>query len=106
MERGVMPREQINYPTLCEPTAESPATPGHGIKAWRDPSLHISWHPDSHVQVAVQMDVSYAKLAVETPTDGEAERTEVFVPPLTRDEVNKLIRVLRRARDQAFGRDE
>lgn len=106
MERGVMPREQINFPPLLEPTPESPATPAHGIKAWRDASLHVSWHPDSHVQIAVEMDVSYAQLAVDTPTDGEAARTEVFVPPLSRGELNKLIRVLRRARDQAFGADE
>lgn len=30
----------------------------------------------------------------------------VFTDPLSRKEINNLIRVLRRARDQAFGRDE
>lgn len=101
-----MPREQINFPQLLEPTKDCPATPAPGIKVWRDPALHVSWHPGSHVQIAVEMDVSYARMAVEAPTDGEAERTEVFVPPLTRDELNKLIRALRKARDSAYGRDE
>lgn len=101
-----MPREQINHPPLCEPTPEWPATPAPGIRAWRDASLHVSWRPDSHVQIAVEMDVAYAQMAVDAPTDGEAARTEVFVPPLTREEINKLIRTLRRARDQAYGRDE
>lgn len=101
-----MPREQINFPQLVEPTPDYPATPAQGITAWRDPALHVSWHPDSHVQIAVEMDLSYAQMAIESPTNGEAERTEVFVPPLTRNELNKLIRVLRRARDQAYGADE
>lgn len=35
-----------------------------------------------------------------------AERATVISDPFTRDEINKLIRTLRRARDQAFGADE
>ena len=30
----------------------------------------------------------------------------LYSPVLTRSDVNKLIRILRRARDQAYGRDE
>lgn len=34
------------------------------------------------------------------------DAANLYCDPLSRAEINKLIRVLRRARDQSFGRDE
>jgi hypothetical protein len=101
-----MPREQINYPGA--EMEMDPGTPGSSkvIKV-ADPALHVSWHqaPAGHVQVAFEADPSYLKIALESPNEDNG-RTSMYSPVLERVEINKLIRALRRARDQAYGRDE
>lgn len=117
-----MPREKINNPRSSDfvhwKAAEGEPTP----KAWLpdsepgrqvDPDsavAQVSWLKDSWVQLAIEADVSYLQFAADTP-DGEpltsdSQRSTVYTPPLSRDEVNHMIRTLRRARDQVFGRDE
>lgn len=101
-----MPREQINHPPMLEPTKDNPAHPP-GRTVWQDPILEINWHPDrdgsGHVQISLDMDV--ATLVEHIEISNGATRTAMYTPPLTRDEINKLIRTLRRARDQAYGQD-
>lgn len=114
-----MPREQINYGTvLVKPdddlswwptdengTAVPVADLAHGIIG--DSNLHVTWTRGAHVQVALEVSVAYAQLAAETP-NGEtcSDMTMLYTPVLKRDEINKLIRTLRRARDAAYGPDE
>jgi hypothetical protein len=106
-----MPREQINYPPLLEQTNDNPAVPpGHKDgDVWRDSALHVGWHADvdggGHVQVALESDLSYLRMALDSPNETEG-RTSMYTPVLNRAELNKLIRTLKRARDAAYGRDE
>lgn len=100
-----MPREQINYPGAQVQT--DLATGKLETIAAAEPALHVNWHPApaGHVQVAFEADPSYLKIALESPNE-ENGRTSMYSPVLERAEINKLIRVLRRARDAAYGRDE
>lgn len=101
-----MPREQINYPDLS--VSKEPSSPGAGV-TYHESALHVSWHPDRNgvgiVQIAVEADPNYLRMAVDSPNELDG-RTSVYTPVLERAELNKLIRVLKRARDQAYGRDE
>ena len=64
-----------------------------------DPLLEVSWQRDlEHVQIA-----AYSRHSVTLQTIG---REEAQFVTLDRPRINDLIRHLRRARDQAFGRDE
>lgn len=59
----------------------------------------VAWGRDSTVQVATAPVPAEGSAGVEIDTGGE------FVT-LNRIQINDLIRTLRRARDQAYGRDE
>jgi hypothetical protein len=109
-----MPREQINFPSTkmlmindrgeereIEPGAELP----DGSKLVADPELSVSWMPDGHVQVSINMEAEFIKHLSTGMTEG-ATHNAVYTPSLSRQEINKLIRVLRLARDKAYGRDE
>lgn len=115
-----MPREQINFPNVAavviddrgnelEYTEGTTVPPGSHV--YTDPALHVHWQPTGqdfgtgHVQVSVQMEASYFKARAES-LDESVSHTSVFTPELSREEINKLIRVLRTARDKAYGRDE
>ncbi|WP_280389820.1 hypothetical protein [Nocardia wallacei] len=56
-------------------------------------SLDVHWGRDTFVQLGVARD------------EGK-QGSSLWSESLTRDQINHLIRVLRRARDQAYGRDE
>lgn len=55
----------------------------------------VHWDRDTQVQVSVTRHEG-----------GDAPKWSIHSEPLTRVQINDLIRVLRRARDQAYGRDE
>lgn len=111
-----MPKEKINHPETgrlwgiqWDPDKDEGDQPG----AWadgqptggEDAQVAVGWHRESWVQVSIEACPGYFRFAADDP-DGEDGRTSVYTPPLSRDEINKMIRVLRRARDQVFGRDE
>ncbi len=88
----------------------------------------VTWNRDDHVQVFVELfndDLQYVSgedcpdvvviggedpIKTRTADGDEAVRRKIwadgFYVSMDRDGINKLIRNLRRARDQAFGRDE
>lgn len=106
-----MPREQINRPqfgVVIDPgDPDVPAPVGTKIET-NPAAVHVGWNRAGWVQVSLEADPSYFRFVADNP-DGEAVadgRTSAYSPPLGREELNKLIRVLRRARDQAYGRDE
>ena len=104
-----MPREQINYEkvkTLVDEGVISDLPPTGDQVRVGTPTLHVSWLRDGFVQVAIEGDVSYFRFAANTPDGVTSDRSTVYTEPLDRDEINKMIRTLRRARDQVFGRDE
>ena len=111
-----MPKEKINHPQRGQlwgiewkPDNDEGDAPG----AWadgvptggEDAVVQVGWHRDSWVQVSIDAHPTYFRFAADH-VDGEDGRTAVYTPPLSRDEINKMIRALRRARDQVFGRDE
>lgn len=107
-----MPREQINFPDLSAGPSAPDGVPVHG-EAWREPALHVSWMsmPDEnmepvggHVQVAFEADPSYFTGAAKVPDSNG--RARVYSIALSRTEINRMIRALKRARDQVHGRDE
>jgi len=123
-----MPKEQINYPSAIEhpgriTTAASgdPASSGlDGDEAWYEPVVNVRWHTAGHdragnVQVSLQAPIAAWAQMGDRLRDAERNKTveweegwmpEAYSPSLSRSEINGLIKVLRRARDQAYGRDE
>jgi|SRR5882672_9775225 len=110
-----MPREQINYPDLEVLNKDGSNTPPIHGEAWREPALHVSWlaqHDENtepvggHVQVAFEADPVYLRFAADHISDPRTNRSLVYSSVLTRNEINRMIRALKRARDQVHGRDE
>lgn len=95
-----MPKEKISKIKDALPEASDP-----GETPERTPTVQVGWTRDGWVQVSVEGDPSYFQFAANAPDPGDG-RCTVYSDSLDREELNKLIRVLRRARDQAFGRDE
>lgn len=119
-----MPKEQINWPRvqkmhhscviddetcICTPTAET----------W--PTVSVRWGAGGHdrldisnVQIAllVHEQPAWDEWVASDPWGGETAwpappvKEEINSAVLSRSEINKLIKVLRRARDQAYGTDE
>jgi hypothetical protein len=65
-----------------------------------DRRVEVGWSRDRYVAVAT------TRVSAKQPGDGETLWDEGQHVDLNREQINELIRVLRRARDQAFGRDE
>ncbi len=109
-----MPREQINYPAPYEPSVANSADLAVHGESWPEPEVHVSWtrtadHGPGHVQVSLLLPVGYVKhlaAALDAPDTPEPSGIGAYSPALTRDELNRMIRTLRRARDQAYGQDE
>lgn len=103
-----MPREQINFPQPVETHNGSIDADGvveQSVEVSTDPAIHVNWHNagndhEGHVQVSLECDRTYFE---QFPDEDRGCR---YSPVLSRSDVNKLIRVLKRARDQAYGRDE
>lgn len=98
-----MPREQINYPRKIEVLQASSDEPESIKIDWEDPTLHVNWD-SNYVQVSINLTAARIKLWADQ-LDGETH-SAFYTPELSRQEINKLIRVLRTARDKAYGRDE
>lgn len=75
-------------------------------------SVQVNWGRDSsHVQIATVIDPHDEKVKnlselISTWDDETCELSTGLFSTLDRYKINQLIRVLRRARDQAFGKDE
>lgn len=119
-----MPKEQITFSKVekihrdCEPG--DACSPSCTVVAESYPALYVRWGADGHDRTG---NVQVSLLKYEQPTWDEwiasdpYEQTETAYPTppiageffsqvLSRSEINELIKVLRRARDQAYGRDE
>ena len=122
-----MPKEQINTPSLGividKHGNELEYIPEHGVPeggdALYDPALHVHWRrpeaPDhlavlgsgyrGGVQVSLEVPADYLRHRA-ARLDESVVNTSIFTNDLTRLELNRLIRTLRRARDAAYGADE
>lgn len=79
--------------------AEANMVEGHGNVTFK--SADVSWHRDAGI-----VDVGITARQLDGPAIGETDPEHSAYASFSRHAVNKLIRDLRRARDQAFGRDE
>jgi hypothetical protein len=102
---GVMPKEitysndgpQVRLPDGGNiPAAQ--ADPGHGLPIYQS-GVHVGWNRAGWVEVGA------APFCTATGEPSSEPRPGYFLT-LDRDGVNRVIRALRKARDQAFGRDE
>jgi hypothetical protein len=113
-----MPREQINFPKDSliinrfglEIEHELDVDVPDSSVVVNEPTLHVAWQNDNpdnegHVQVYIDLDVNHLKHKIAGLSD-DVIKSAIFTPSLSRQEINRLIRVLRTARDKAYGRDE
>lgn len=98
-----MPNEKI-YRSV--PTFEVVGPPGGPFETVeggsRTEMVEVAWYPDQNVQIGIDLGREFHF------TDDEVDRTPVasLWMDLSRHEINRLIKALRRARDAAYGRDE
>lgn len=112
-----MPKEQINYPesyrlatglpVLTDDTTEIAGVPEESLPIRTEPAAFVGWQGGEvgHVQLAMEMDIAHVAELLDQ-ADENATRVTMWTGIIPRESVNKAIRVLRRARDQAYGRDE
>lgn len=110
-----MPKQQINFPE-SRTYLPAPAYPGETadelFTAW-DPAITVHWEKGDFngengacvtIDLAVRPPLTQREAAA---LQGSApDATNVQTGALSRAEVNRLVVVLRRARDAAYGRDE
>ena len=94
-ERAIMPKSIINYPSYSFP---------FGLAF----GIHWGDRPESQAQLSVQFSVDelvehLLALQKDSPSD---KRSIIYSEPLTRAEIQRLIKDGRRARDTVFGADE
>lgn len=76
------------------------------------PEVYVRWAAGGHGNVQIHLvpypDTPWEDLKVRDghPVVWPMPKDEVFTGVLAREDINNLIRVLRRARDSAYGRDE
>ena len=110
---GVMPKETIHTLTQRGPTSGEVIDDDSGL--W---NIHVGWDGHGSVQVGIEsadhrclIDILVGD-AIDRETldkllgDGQLPAFTGLWGSLDRDKVNELIRVLRKARDRSFGRDE
>lgn len=121
-----MPREQINYPDLTEKARQIELRAAHAAAEadipqpafgpWNESAVHVGWQagplttspPDEPVrsgpgwvQLGLEVDITYAQFALASPNGATDDRTVMWTPVLTDDEVDKLLKVLRKAKRHA-----
>ncbi len=72
------------------------------------PAVDLNWSKEhEHVQVSVEFDRDrWIAIADELKANPEVSKKAIYSPGMSRYQINKLIKTLRRARDAAFGSDE
>jgi len=128
-EKGTeVPRERIHHGTQYVFTKSyndhlppsdvvgRPYRPGddipEGSTITEEPSFDVSWRKGDDgdggwVQFSIDLPRDkWFEAIKELEADESVVSRAIYTETLTRDELNKAIRVLRRARDQAFGADE
>lgn len=77
-------------------------------KVSEEPSLDVTWSRDQgYVQVSIDMSrEQWLTNTKQLEDDPNVIKRAIYTDGLSRQEINHLIRTLRRARDSAFGADE
>lgn len=78
-----------------------------GCTVREDPSLDLNWNREAGwVQVSIEMTAAQWIVNADELRDGNVSHRAIYTDVLTRQEINHMIRTLRRARDAAYGSDE
>lgn len=106
-----MPKEYINNRWYgqtarshedCDTKGEDHCPPdctGSRLVALDDSAVKVGWSKDTeHVEIAIIQD--------RDREDGGVPDEDAWHSQMNRNGINRLIRILRRARDDAFGKDE
>lgn len=125
-----MPRERIHHGKMCvylpsddtdttgyplqarvytEWTPELGKELGPDAEMFTEPSLDISWtrEPAGYVQTSICFSRErWIEIGKMLEDDHLVSEYSIYTDVLSRDEINNMIRVLKRARDQAYGADE
>jgi len=99
-----MPKEQINYPRVRQIEQDGATLTVPDVSRVPDDiCVHVGWNRAGWVQVSLSLYAErLAQIASQVGTDHEVS---VYSETLSREEINKMIRALRKARDQAYGSD-
>jgi hypothetical protein len=94
-----MPKEKVSG---INPVLVSEAT-GEVVEVEDQPIVEVRWNrwPDCYVSIVTRLNTCEV-----SPPGVDILASYGFHVELDRDGINEVIRKLRRARDQAFGRDE
>jgi hypothetical protein len=96
-----MPKTKINYPT-AQVDLVYDNDPAQGSDLGNGASVTVGWSKEADwVQVGLEVNVSYARFAAEYPT--APGRTVMWTPVLTDEEIDRLIKALRKAKRQTRG---
>jgi len=119
-----MPREQINYPDLTQKERAlmqrhssnigfSDTDPAPSEYApWNESSIHVSWmaadgpgirHDSAGwVQIGLEVDLNYMKMAADTPNGATDDRTVMWTDTLSAGDIDRMIITLKKAKRKAF----
>ncbi len=110
-----MPKEVIIHPVTQERPSFDTEGNKTGISMCIDPRLTLHWSTlnstelDLHGSVSLSV-TSYPVLSAEQYAEAKSwppePEFEQYTAAMDREAINKLIRLLRKARDAAYGRDE
>lgn len=99
-----MPRETVVHGTEYVHSHLSEDGRSGEVEHRQNPDVNVNWNRDGEwVQLAVTVDRRYLEDLLLGPV---ADRVSIPTEVLTRQQINHLIRTLRRARDAAYGSDE
>lgn len=118
-----MPKERIKHGALFinpkDDTKEPsrPFTPNEKMKSGEtlheESSLEVNWRATDHIDGYVQLSIHATRSWWERLMNSHSEENSpgtvawgAYVDSLSRQEINNLIKVLRRARDAVYGSDE
>lgn len=110
MECGAMPKEKINTVETEEYQAPGISYSITKVKreqisvSWSSPTSEANFTGKGLVYIKMLAPESRVKLLIRAEGYPNSD-VPLSTPCLTREEINKLISVLRKARDQAYGKD-
>lgn len=105
-----MPRERITHRReVLLDDATTSDVPVHS-DSLPQPGIHVCWYPQGDgggwVQLMTEVDTRWLEKLLKDHNPADGFTIELFTEVLSREECNKMIRVMRRARDRSYGKDE
>lgn len=97
-----MPREQINHAPII---IKHEGTPNERHEALDAICAAVGWNRAGWAQVSLSLSRSRLQQLANEYSELPSDEVSLYSEVLTRTELNKMIKTLRKARDQAYGAD-